>query len=171
MLPLCLAALHQGPYTKVHTPRSIHQATFEGSNVHTPAYFYTEKKLQMSTFLVYLYKKNPLRASRGPYTSVHHYLLGPPHIMCHVLSFYHSMLITLSTFQRSVEDSNVHTPVYFYIVKNSKCPLFWYTYIRKNPFELSNIRTPEYLNTQILTSNSVLKFCATCAILLIIKLS
>ena len=62
----------------------------------------------------------------------------------------------------TLEGSNVHTPVYFYIEKNSKCPLFWYTYIRKNPFELSNIRTPEHPYTkfcaQIPCSNSVLRF-------------
>ena len=56
----------------------------------------------MSTFLVYLYKKKPLRALKHPYTSIHPY--------------------------------------------TKFC-------------------------AQILCSNSVLKFCATCAILLIIKLS
>ena len=75
MLPLCLTSLLIRLH---HTPRSIHQ----GPYTHTPSYFrgfkcpYTclflyRKKLQMSTFLVYLYKKKPLRASRGPYTSVH----------------------------------------------------------------------------------------------------
>ena len=49
------------PYTKVHTPRSIHQATSEDSNVHTPAYFYIEKTPNVH-FLVYLYKKKPFRA-------------------------------------------------------------------------------------------------------------
>ena len=64
MLPLCLTALH-------HTPRSIHQGPY--TKVHTPSYFqgfkcpYTclflyRKKLKMSTFLVYLYKKKPFRA-------------------------------------------------------------------------------------------------------------
>ena len=37
-------------YTKVHTPRSIHQATFKGSNVHTPAYFYVEKNSKWPLF-------------------------------------------------------------------------------------------------------------------------
>ena len=91
--------------------------------------------------------------------------------------------------------TKVHTPSYF---RGFKCPytclflyrkklqmstFFWYTYIRKNPFELSNIRGPYTSIHQIRTPkllklcasnsvlNSVLKFCATCAILLIIKLS
>ena len=75
------------PYTKVHTPRSIHQASFEGSNVHTPAYFYIEKKLQMSTFLVTYIRKNPFELPEvhtRPYTII---CSDPPHIMCHVLSF------------------------------------------------------------------------------------
>ena len=62
-----------------------------------------------------------------------------------------------SIHQATFEDSNVHTPVYFYIAKNSKCPLFWYTYIKK-PFRAlkhTNIWTPEH---QILCSNSVLRF-------------
>ena len=96
--------IHQGPYTKVHTPRSIHQATFKGSNVHTPAYFYIEK--------------------------------------------------------------------------NSKCPLFWYDLYKKKPLRalkhtihLHTSCTPNSVlkfRAQTLCSDSVLKFCATCAIILII---
>ena len=64
--------------------------------------------------------------------------------------------------------TKAHTPSYFrgfkcpytclflYRKKNSKCPLFWYTYIRKKPFELSNIHTHPYIRTP----NSVLRFCA-----------
>ena len=140
--------IHQGPYTKVHTP-----SYFRGFKCPYTCLFLYRKKLQMSTFLVYLYKKKRLRASKGPYTSVHQILFGPltSCVMC-----YHSVLITLSSFQRSVEDSNVRTPVYFYIEKNSKCPLFWYTYIRKKPF-----RALKHTNTwihQILCSNSMLRF-------------
>ena len=74
------------------------------------------------------------------------------------------MLITLSSFQRSAtfEDSNVHRPVYFYIVKNSKCPFFFGHLYKKKPF-----RALKHLNTwytKFVCSNSVL-------ILLIIKLS
>ena len=64
-------------------------ATFEDSNVHTSTYFYISKKLKMSTFVGYLYKKKPFRALKTP---VHPYTRTPssaraPHIMCHVLSF------------------------------------------------------------------------------------
>ena len=58
--------IHQGPYTKVHTP-----SYFRGFKCPYTCLFLYRKKLKMSTFLVYLYKKKPLRPSRGPYTSVH----------------------------------------------------------------------------------------------------
>ena len=61
--------MHQGPYTKL-----LSLDVFEGSNVHTPVYFYIEKKLKMSTFLVYLYKKKTLKSSQTSqhiHTSVH----------------------------------------------------------------------------------------------------
>ena len=73
MLPLCLAGLdyssirsdppiHQGPYTKLL-----------GFKCPYTCLFLYRKKLQMSTFLVYLYKKKPLRALKHPYTSIHPY--------------------------------------------------------------------------------------------------
>ena len=164
MLPLCLTVIthrfppiHQGPYTKLFS-----LDVFKGSNVHTPALFlyrkknskcplfwYTYIRKTLSSFQRSIHVRTPLSA-RTPLTSC---------VMC-----YHSVLITLSSFQRSAtfEDSNVHRPVYFYIEKNSKCPFFWYTYISL----LSSSQTPVHLYTR--TPNSVLKFCA---ILLIIKLS
>ena len=76
--------------------------------------------------------------------------------MCYHSNNY-SVLITLFSFQRSAtfEDSNVHTPVYFFIDK--KTPnVHFFTYIRKNLFELPEVHTRPYTRTP----NSVLKFCA-----------
>ena len=63
----------------------------------------------------------------------YHFLMLP---LCLTALHHTPRSIHQTTF--TLEDSNVHTHVYFYIEKNSKCPLFWYTYIRKKPFELSN---------------------------------
>ena len=60
------------PYTKVHTPRFIHQATFLGFKCpHTDLYLY-RKKLKMSTFLVTYIRKNPFELSNTR-TPVHPY--------------------------------------------------------------------------------------------------
>ena len=64
-------SIHQGLYTTVHTPRSVHQTTFEVSNVYTPNLYLYSKKLKKCPFFGYLYKKNPFRAFNHPYTSVH----------------------------------------------------------------------------------------------------
>ena len=76
-----------------HTPRSIHQATFtrcvQGFKCPYTCLFLYRKKLKMSTFLVYLYKKKPLRALKHPYTSIHPYTKFCAQILCSnsVLSF------------------------------------------------------------------------------------
>ena len=95
---------------------SVHQATFEVSKVHTPAYIYVVKKIKMSNFLVTYIRKNSFELSKvhtRPYTNVR----TPSHF----------------------EVSKVQTPTYFYTVKNLKCPFFGYLN-KKNSFELSNIR-------------------------------
>ena len=54
---------HTHPYTNIHTPTSVHQATFEVSKVHTPTYIYIIKT-QNVHFFGYLYKKkNPFELS------------------------------------------------------------------------------------------------------------
>ena len=96
MLPLCLAGfdytIHQGPYTKVHTP-----SYFRGFKCPYTCLFLYRKKLQMSTFLVYLYKKKPLRALKHPYTSIHPYTKFCAQILCSnsVLSFSSSSSLAL----------------------------------------------------------------------------
>ena len=76
--------IHQGPYTKVHTP-----SCFRGFKCPYTCLFLYRKKLKMSTFLVYLYKKKPLRALKHPYTSIHPYTIicsGPSHhVSCAII--------------------------------------------------------------------------------------
>ena len=71
-------SIHQGPYTKVHTP-----SYFRGFKCPYTCLFLYRKKLQMSTFLVYLYKKKPLRALKHPYTSIHPYNKFCAQILCY----------------------------------------------------------------------------------------
>ena len=68
MLPLCLTGFD---YTKVHTP-----SYFQGFKCPYTCLFLYRKKLQMSTFLVYLYKKKPFRALKhtNTWTPVHQIL-------------------------------------------------------------------------------------------------
>ena len=78
-------------FVVAHTPRSIHQATFtrcvRGFKCPYTCLFLYRKKLQMSTFWYTYIRKNPfelLEVHTRPYTII---CSGPPHIMCHVLSF------------------------------------------------------------------------------------
>ena len=67
------------------TPRSIHQGPYTkllGFKCPYTCLFLYRKKLQMSTFLVYLYKKKPLRALKHPYTSIHPYTKFCAQIPC-----------------------------------------------------------------------------------------
>ena len=76
--------IHQGPYTKLL-----------GFKCPYTCLFLYRKKLQMSTFLVYLYKKKPLRALKHPYTSIHPYTKFCAQIPCSnsVLRFSNSVLL------------------------------------------------------------------------------
>ena len=148
MLPLCLAGfdytIHQGPYTKVHTP-----SYFRGFKCPYTCLFLYRKKLQMSTFLVYLYKKKPLRASRGPYTSVHQILCSnsmlklcaqtlcylcyhshhPSSLALYFLSIFHWLILSLGhsvlwgiicRAQRTVSLYLSRTAHWFYIISRAQ---------------------------------------------------
>ena len=65
------------PYTRTST--SVHQATFEVSNVHTPAYIYIVKNSKCPLFFGYLYKKKTFRAFRHPYTHTLVHFFNWPH--------------------------------------------------------------------------------------------
>ena len=156
--------------SKVHTPRSIHQATFKGSNVHIPVYFYIEKNSKWPLFWYTYIRKNPFELSniRTP-EHLNTIICSDPLTSC-VICYHsnnYSVLITLSSFQRfaTFEDSNVHRPVYFLYRKKLQMSTFLVYLYKKKPFRALkhlNTWTPEH---QILCSDSVLKFCATCAIL------
>ena len=117
----------------------MHQATFEVSNVHTPTYIYIEKTKNVH-FFGYLYKKKPFRAFRGPYTSIHQGSYTKVHTPSYILSF-----------------KCPHTDLYLYR-KKLKMSTFLVTYIRKNPFELSNTSTPIHPYTKVHTPSYFLGF-------------
>ena len=88
-MPLCglhrlhYSSIRSSTYTKVHTP-----SYFRGFKCPYTCLFLYRKKLKMSTFLVYLYKKKPLRALKHPYTSIHPYTKFCAHILYYLC--YHS---------------------------------------------------------------------------------
>ena len=136
----------------------------------------------MSIFFGYLYKKKAFRASRRPYTHtpVHHHLLGGlHHIMCYhsVLSFraHNPFKLSEVRYFRGVKCS--YTNLFLYS-KKLKMSIFLVTYIRKNPFELSEVHTRPYTRTPssargssskggLHEKKSVLSFCAIILIIVI----
>ena len=122
----------------------------------------------MSIFFGYLYKKKPFRALKHTYTHTPvHPRARAPHIMRYLCSRAHNPFELVRYFNLlgglhhiTFEGSNVYRPVYFYIEKTLKMSTFLVTYIRKNPFELSNICTPIHPYTII--CSGALTFC-TCS--------
>ena len=102
------------------TPRSIHQATFKGSNVHTPVYFYIEKNSKCPLFLVYLYKKKPLRALKhtNTWTPVHQILCSDSG-----LQFCAQILCYPSHHQALLRAGHYFSPALSYPSRTARCAI------------------------------------------------